>query len=61
MTTRKDTDITRERDGRYGHGLDSVCKCGRTKGQHLAVRPWPQDDTTDGYPECEGFRKAGSK
>ncbi len=52
-------DINREENGQFGHGFEAVCKCcGRTKGAHLAVRPWPQDDTSDGFPSCEGFKKA---
>ncbi len=55
---RTEKEICRERSGQYGYGFDAVCKCGRTKGGHLAVKPWPQDDTSDGYPECLGFKKA---
>jgi hypothetical protein len=50
-------DIRREGNGQFGHGFGAVCQCGRTKGEHLAVRPWPQDDTSDGFPSCAGFRK----
>ncbi len=51
------SEICRERNGQYGSGFEAMCVCGRTKGQHLAVRPWPQDDTSDGFPGCEGFKK----
>lgn len=43
----------RDADGKYNHGLGRVCKCGRTKGAHLAVRPYPMDDDS-----CERFRLA---
>ena len=55
---RAEQEITRERAGQFGHGFGAVCTCGRTKGAHLAVKPWPQDDTSDGFPECLGFKKA---
>lgn len=51
-------EICRERTGQYGHGFEAMCQCGRTKGKHLAERPWSQDDTSDGFPVCEGFKKA---
>ena len=48
----------RGRDGKYMAGLERVCWCGRTLGNHLSERPYPQDDTSDGFPDCEGFKKA---
>lgn len=54
----KETSATRDRLGQYAHSLEKVCVCGRTKGAHLSERPWSQDDTSDGFPVCEGFKKA---
>ena len=51
------SDICLDANGQYGHGFEAVCTCGRTKGAHLAVRPWPQDDTSDGFPACLGFKR----
>lgn len=48
---------TREANGQYNHGLDRVCKCGRRKGEHLAVRPYPMEDEDD----CPRFRAIKTK
>ncbi len=45
---------TREANGQYNHILDSVCKCGERKGEHLAVRPYPMWDES----LCARFRAA---
>lgn len=55
--------ICRAKSGQYAHGLDAVCRCGRTKGAHTAAAPFTCDaggmfEPSDGLPECKGFRKA---
>lgn len=49
----KTTKQTRDANGQYNHGFDRVCRCGQTKGDHLAARPYPMGDDS-----CEGFRVA---
>lgn len=52
----------RQSNGQFGHGLDKVCRCGRRKGQHDAVRPFPiGEDLGDGLGGCEGFKAARIK
>lgn len=60
MRDMKDVDqkMGRGKDGKYLASHDKVCVCGRTLHCHLVVRPYPQDDTSDGFPECAGFKKA---
>jgi hypothetical protein len=42
--------------GRYTDGLKSICRrCGRAKGEHLAVPPHSFDEVN-----CDGFRKSRS-
>ena len=53
--------MQREANGKFVAHLDRVCVCGRTLGNHLSERPYPQDDTSDGFPDCEGFKKARPK
>ena len=43
----------RDTDGKYNHALERMCRCGRSKGDHLAERPYPMDDDS-----CERFRAA---
>jgi hypothetical protein len=31
----------RDTDGKYNHALERLCKCGRSKGDRLAERPYP--------------------
>ena len=54
------TNQLRDESGQYGHGLNAMCRCGRTKGAHDAVRPFPFGDY-DGGPSCLGFKKARAK
>ena len=45
----------RQDDGKFGHGLDRLCKCGNRKGQHDAERPFPMGE---GPIKCDRFRAA---
>lgn len=47
------TEQVRQTDGKFGHGLDKVCRCGATKGEHMAERPFDLDETG-----CTGFKAA---
>lgn len=53
-------DARRDDRGLYTHAMERVCRCGRTKGQHLAMPPYECPargvDGDDGLPECDGFR-----
>lgn len=53
MMSKADKVMRDERDGRYTHSLDAVCKCGARKGQHLAKAPYALEETN-----CQGFRRA---
>jgi hypothetical protein len=56
MTNDKATrEQVRQQSGQFGHALVAVCKCGKTKGAHLAARPFPMGDDT-----CDGFKAAKS-
>jgi hypothetical protein len=33
---RIEREINRERDGKYGHGMEAMCVCGHRKGHHVA-------------------------
>ncbi len=50
------TEQLRQDNGQFGHGLDAMCVCGRTKGVHDAVRPFPFGEA-DGGPDCDRFRR----
>lgn len=55
-TKRTERETSKEKNGRYSHGLETVCKlCGQTKGEHDAEKPFAQDDAARGFT-CEGFQ-----
>jgi hypothetical protein len=56
-TTKGDLNQLRQKNGKYGHSLDAVCICGRRKGQHDSVAPFPFGEY-DGGPDCDGIKKA---
>lgn len=51
-----DVNQLRETSGQFGHGFEAMCRCGRTKGEHTAARPFTADEGD--LPICEGFKKA---
>lgn len=44
----------READGTFNHNLNRTCRCGKTKGDHDAARPYPLEEA-----DCPGFRAVG--
>jgi hypothetical protein len=46
----------RQESGQFGHSFDKVCRCGATKGQHMAAAPFDLDETN-----CRGFKLARKK
>lgn len=59
----------RETDGKYSYGMDRLCTCGHTLGQHLGSGPVSKracvahecDDGPDEPCACAGFKKAKGK
>lgn len=51
----------RQSNGQYAYGLQRVCKCGHTLGQHIGQGPVAQraciaGECSDAPCNCEGFK-----